>query len=394
MEKPSGLIEKVIDTLHLVNNIQGPYSLIEKDIILQHIRAAYLQLINYPAVEEVDRETIILPTLESEPNAKLESYIEQINELNLSISQLEKELEESNSNLASQQDLLQSEQLKQVGFELQIREQHKTIDNQKKELETLIALISEKDQQLLNLKNGYEVEIDEQRKAIAHLKQELEMVLLREDQYEQSIAESEEPVFEEPVVHPESIPELNIVPDPIVEPELIVIPEPVVVPEPVVAPEPVKIQQSEPKQEQTLEGVDDILEFINPNAPKQETAPTSSIPQPLLFVEEKETLKTEKKSLNDLLTEKKEDNSIGSRFQQAKIQDLTKAISINDKFLFIRELFKSKGEEFSTSLHRLNNCANIEEAFNVMEELKNYYFWDTTSSAYLSLCDLVRRKFL
>ena len=114
----------------------------------------------------------------------------------------------------------------------------------------------------------------------------------------------------------------------------------------------------------------------------------------MLFVEEKATPKTEKKSLNDLLTEKKEDNSLGSRFQQAKIQDLTKAISINDKFLFIRELFKSKGEEFSTSLHRLNNCANIEEAFNVMEELKNYYFWDTTSSAYLSLCDLVRRKFL
>ena len=90
MEKPSGLIEKVIDTLHLVNNIQGPYSLIEKDIILQHIRAAYLQLINCPAVEEVDREPIILPSLENESNNKIVSYVAQINELNLSSRDLEK----------------------------------------------------------------------------------------------------------------------------------------------------------------------------------------------------------------------------------------------------------------------------------------------------------------
>ena len=136
MEKPTGLIEKVIDTLHLVNNIQGPYSLIEKDIILQHIRAAYLQLINCPAVEEVDREPIILPSLENESNNKIDSYVAQINELNLSIAQLEKELENTKTELTSQQDLLQSEQLKQAGFELQIREQHKTIEAQKKELET------------------------------------------------------------------------------------------------------------------------------------------------------------------------------------------------------------------------------------------------------------------
>lgn len=376
MEKPTGLIEKVIDTLHLVNNIQGPYSLIEKDIILQHIRAAYLQLINYPAVEEVEREPITLPSFENATNNQIDSYVEQVNELSQSIALLEKELEKTKTELSNQQELLQSEQLKQAGFELQIREQHKTIESQKKELETLLSSISEKDNQVELLQNRYHIDIEEQRKTIEHLKQELEMVLLREDQYEQSMIESAEPVFEEPEVHHESIP------------------EPVIVPEPVVVPEPVKVQQAEPKPEQTLESVDDILEFINPNVAKQETTPTSSISQPLLFVEEKATPKTEKKSLNDLLTEKKEDNSLGSRFQQAKIQDLTKAISINDKFLFIRELFKSKGEEFSTSLHRLNNCANIEEAFNVMEELKNYYFWDTTSSAYLSLCDLVRRKFL
>jgi hypothetical protein len=80
-------------------------------------------------------------------------------------------------------------------------------------------------------------------------------------------------------------------------------------------------------------------------------------------------------------------------YQNAKISDLTKSISINDKFLFIRELFQNKGEEFSKAIHHLNNTRNIEEAFQYMEILKKQYLWDSTSSAYLSFCDLVRRKF-
>ena len=66
---------------------------------------------------------------------------------------------------------------------------------------------------------------------------------------------------------------------------------------------------------------------------------------------------------------------------------------MNDKFLFIRELFKNKGEEFSQAIQTLNNCHDIEEAFAGLEQMKKHYFWDTTSPAYLKFCDLIRRKF-
>jgi hypothetical protein len=36
----------------------------------------------------------------------------------------------------------------------------------------------------------------------------------------------------------------------------------------------------------------------------------------------------------------------------------------------------------------------MEEAFGHIDEMKNYYFWDTTAPAYLTFCDLVRRKFI
>ena len=102
---------------------------------------------------------------------------------------------------------------------------------------------------------------------------------------------------------------------------------------------------------------------------------------------------TPKRSLNDLFQQQGEDHSLGAQFQNAKVSDLTKAISINDKFTYIKELFNNKGEEFSAAITQLNQCRNMEEAFNTLETLKQKYYWDSTSNTYLSLCDLLRRKF-
>jgi hypothetical protein len=376
MEKPTGLIAKVIDTLHVVNSIETPYSLIEKDIVLQHIRAAYLQLLNIPTSDELTREALILPDLATTAPSPIEDpkLKEEVIHLKDEVLHLTEQLTSQKNIISHLETSLTSEKQKQTSLEHHLTELNNSNQAQKTELEALLTELDEKDQMII------------------HLKQELEMVLLREDELEHELPVIiPAPVIEkpiEPVVIPAPVVEKPIepvvIPVPVVEKPI----EPVVIPAPVVDTAPIK------PIEPTIEEVDDILEFTHPTPVKQEQHKPTVTPQPLLFVEEKEVSKQEKKSLNDLLTEKKEDNSIGSRFQQAKIQDLTKAISINDKFLFIRELFRSKGEEFSTAIHKLNNCSNIEEAFNVMEELKNFYFWDTTTSAYLSLCDLVRRKFL
>ncbi|MBQ4442520.1 MAG: hypothetical protein II899_10535 [Bacteroidales bacterium] len=120
---------------------------------------------------------------------------------------------------------------------------------------------------------------------------------------------------------------------------------------------------------------DDLLQFM----PKE--------PSPSRFQA------TPKRSLNDLFQQQGEDHSLGAQFQNAKVSDLTKAISINDKFTYIKELFNNKGEEFSAAITSLNQCRNMEEAFNTLETLKQKYYWDSTSTTYLSLCDLLRRKF-
>ena len=103
--------------------------------------------------------------------------------------------------------------------------------------------------------------------------------------------------------------------------------------------------------------------------------------------------KIQQRSLNDLFNEQREDHSISSQYQRAKVGDLTKAISINDKFIYIKELFHNRGEDFSTSIKQLNECQNMEEAFNCLDQLKQKFFWDSKSDAYLSFCDLLRRKY-
>ena len=147
---------------------------------------------------------------------------------------------------------------------------------------------------------------------------------------------------------------------------------------------------------------DDILQFIPPKQPKPEQPKIEKpkIEKPKIekpkIEQPKPEVKPEPKpqrSLNDLFNEKREDHSISSQYQHAKVGDLTKAISINDKFIYIKELFHNRGEDFSASIRQLNECQNLEDAFDCLEQLKQKFFWDTKSDAYLSFCDLLRRKY-
>jgi len=163
------------------------------------------------------------------------------------------------------------------------------------------------------------------------------------------------------------------------------------------------INEEVTEEEVTLEeenhDEDDILQFIPPkSAPEQPQSTPTPTPKPepikkLAPAPENPIQKPQQRSLNDLFNERREDHSISSQYQRAKVGDLTKAISINDKFIYIKELFHNRGEDFSTSIKLLNECTNMEEAFDCLEELKQKYFWDSKSDAYLSFCDLLRRKY-
>ncbi len=149
------------------------------------------------------------------------------------------------------------------------------------------------------------------------------------------------------------------------------------------------------KEEPTLADISkEEKEQKNVSTPEKNTAADAK--PALLFGEEelqKATQPAAKRSLNDLLNEQKKDNSIANKFRQSRVEDLSKAISLNDKFLFIKELFQNKGGDFSNAIQTLNKCETMEDAMDEIELLIKYYGWDTSTESYLSFCDLVKRKF-
>lgn len=350
-------LEQIIDNLLLIKNNADKISSIEKDILLQNLREAYLLLLRQPVSEEVQ----IVGNQDDKIADKPEEAVEE-----------EKQPEEA-----------------EIRDEEEVEEENEEMDT---DILEFVKEVPKADPEEKNLNKA-------ERDLFSEAK----------------IEKIEEP---EPIAEPEAersedsdLTEETIEPEPIPEP--VVVTEPASVSEPEVTPEPEKVAEAElpeiseavpePEPEKIAKAeVPEISEISDPEpepAPKPEKSPETKAETVKKFAQilelepqsQPEPEKPQQRSLNDLFNEQKQD--LGDKFQQTKITDLTKAMSINDKFLFIRELFKNKSEEFSRAIQTLNKCENIEEAFDIMEGLKKQYFWDSTSSAYLALCDLVRRKF-
>ena len=299
MEKPTGVIQKIIESLQQVNALDV-YSPIEKDIILHNLRAAYMIFLNIPIEEHSTEDRVEALDFE---------------ELRVESEELKVEKGEEDEPLVEEVEEEEVEEIEEV-------EEVEEVEEEEEEIE----------------------EVEEEEKG-----EEDEPFVADKPLFSEAPLVAEEPIaMEEPIIEDTSHSSHHIP----------VIPE-----------------------EKPL--VDDVLEFI-PDAK----------PQAGMLFDDMTIPKSETKSLNDFLTEKKEDQSLGTKFQQSFIPDLTKAIAINEKFSFIRELFHNSGVDFSNAIQKLNDCDNLEAAFVLMEDLKHQYLWDTTSTSYLSLCDLVRRRFL
>ncbi len=97
-------------------------------------------------------------------------------------------------------------------------------------------------------------------------------------------------------------------------------------------------------------------------------------------------------TIGDIL-EKQPDNSIASQMQRKTIKDLRTAIGINEKFLFLNDLFKGSMEKYNKSLTVLNEINNLDGAIIYMHELQVELQWDENSLAYRKLLDLIERRF-
>jgi hypothetical protein len=97
-----------------------------------------------------------------------------------------------------------------------------------------------------------------------------------------------------------------------------------------------------------------------------------------------------KKFIHDNMAQKTSKKDVSSKMQSKPIQDISSAISLNDKFIFIRELFKGDKSQYLETIQILNNFDTYENAIGFLNE---NFDWDEEDPNYERLKELVKRKF-
>jgi hypothetical protein len=96
--------------------------------------------------------------------------------------------------------------------------------------------------------------------------------------------------------------------------------------------------------------------------------------------------------INDTLKASK--TELAQKLQDVPIRDLRKAIGINDRYLFINELFSGDEAMFERSVKTLNQFSILPEAeFWMQRELKLKLAWNEDAPIVQQFIQLVRRRF-
>lgn len=175
---------------------------------------------------------------------------------------------------------------------------------------------------------------------------------------------SPEKTGEEPVIHAEKTEET-------ITASQVSVPEPV----PVTAP-PAPEEQLKDKESEELD-----------REKQEETPPDKGKDSGTSIIADKfSNLSTR---LNEQMGGKKGEDDIGGVMKSKPLADLSDAIGINDRFMYIRELFNGNGDAYNQAIIRLNQATNLEDAKSV---LTGYTGNNTGNDAVKQLLDLVKRK--
>ena len=99
--------------------------------------------------------------------------------------------------------------------------------------------------------------------------------------------------------------------------------------------------------------------------------------------------KDSKEFRNESIAKTRQSEDLSTKLQSKPIKDIGSAIGINDRFLYIKELFDGNAEKFDATIKILNSAPNFNEAFNYLSE---NFSWDMDDPPVQKLLELTRRK--
>lgn len=106
------------------------------------------------------------------------------------------------------------------------------------------------------------------------------------------------------------------------------------------------------------------------------------------------TSSSNKSIFEKIADEKSVDNSLASKLSKTKIKDLVSSIGLNEKFLFINELFDGNSALYNQEIQVLNTQNNSTDALQYFQQLQQKFNWEKESKVYEKLKDLVERRYI
>lgn len=137
-------------------------------------------------------------------------------------------------------------------------------------------------------------------------------------------------------------------------------------------PEPIKEESAEPYVEPQIE-----VAVATPAA--------SAVPESEQVLGE--VIKSNVQTIADTIKPK---DTAAEKIAKGSVNDITKAVGINDRFLLIRDLFGGSSEEYDRVMTQLNSFDNLEDC---MIHIVENYDWNPNSDGAKLIMELIERKY-
>lgn len=158
-----------------------------------------------------------------------------------------------------------------------------------------------------------------------------------------------------------------------------------------------KLESIEPDVNVTDDSINSYEEYENEDVILEETSDDLKKQEPEYELEPmEETVSTVSDKFqntqyrNESIGEKSSKTVVSSKLQSIPIADINKAIGINDKFLFTKELFNSNPKAYKQTIDELNKAESYTFALNYLEST---FDWDFESDVVTDFIDIIKRKF-
>jgi len=104
-----------------------------------------------------------------------------------------------------------------------------------------------------------------------------------------------------------------------------------------------------------------------------------------------EKFQKSKQFINETLAKEKNHKDISTKMQSKPISDISSSIGLNDKFLFIKELFDGNNETYLQTIDYLNKAVELDPTIKYLE---GKFDWDMDDPTVQKLTDLIKRKLI